>query len=116
IDQAKAARPLARALPEDQLCRDVRVAAYGYFQPSLVFYCGRQVDRLEAEGQVIHFLRGPLPSYLFVPAAMWGGGRAKVGVPVRGVARHGDLYAGKEIVLVSNERAGDGGMAKLPGR
>jgi hypothetical protein len=106
VDAAKAARPLARSLPADQLCRDVRVGAFGYFQPSMVFYCGRQVERVEGEAMAIQFLRGPLPSYLFVPAEQWRTLRGMVDVPAREVARHRDLYAGREIVLVSNEREG----------
>ena len=47
------------------------VAAFAYFQPSLIFYCQREVRRLDTEQQALDFLRGPLPSYLFLPVEQW---------------------------------------------
>jgi 4-amino-4-deoxy-L-arabinose transferase-like glycosyltransferase len=100
VDRYKAPRALAAALPADQTFHDVRVGAYEYFQPSLVFYCRREVSRLDNEAAVRALLEGPLPAFLFVPAAVWDELRTKtVG---REVARHHDLYDGREIVLVTN--------------
>jgi hypothetical protein len=103
VDRLKAARPLARALPENHLFREVRVGALDYFQPSLVFYCRREVYRPTHEVFALEFLRTPLPVYLFLPAQKWE--QLKVLAPsARLVARHGDLYEGREIVLVTNEQ------------
>jgi 4-amino-4-deoxy-L-arabinose transferase-like glycosyltransferase len=103
VDRHKAPRDLAGALPADQQFRDVRVGAFNYFQPSLVFYCRREVLRLETHEQVYEFLRTPLPSYLFVRADAWAACPARVLLPCREVARHYDLYDGKEVVVISNE-------------
>jgi hypothetical protein len=104
VDRYKAPRALVRALPADQTRREVRVAAYDYFQPSLVFYCRREVLRLRSDLEVADFLRGPLPSYLFVPARLWEEGLSKkVPGPYRLLRRHYDLYDGCDVVLVTNE-------------
>jgi 4-amino-4-deoxy-L-arabinose transferase-like glycosyltransferase len=108
VERYKAPRPLVRALPADQTRREVRVGAYGYFQPSLVFYCQREVARFEEERDAIQFLRGPLPAYLFLPADVWVGLRGRV-AGARLVARHYDLYDGRDVVVVTNEH--DEGMA-----
>jgi hypothetical protein len=104
VDVYKATRPLARALPADQLQRDVRVGAFGWFQPSLVFYCRREVQCLRTEEDVRVFLHSALPRYLFVPEKVWRALREKGGLPCRVVARHYDLYSTCRIVLVTNER------------
>jgi 4-amino-4-deoxy-L-arabinose transferase-like glycosyltransferase len=101
VDRYKAPRALAAALPADQTIRDVRVGTYEYFQPSLVFYCRREVNRLPSEAAARDLLAGPLPAFLFVPAGVWEGMRG--GAPGRELARHHDLYDGREIVLVTNE-------------
>jgi 4-amino-4-deoxy-L-arabinose transferase-like glycosyltransferase len=103
VDRLKAPRPLAGALPADQLRREVRVGAYDYFQPSLVFYCRREVARPATARDAADFLDGPLPAYLFLPAAAWGELRPRVGRPARLIARHRDLYQDREVVLVTNE-------------
>jgi 4-amino-4-deoxy-L-arabinose transferase-like glycosyltransferase len=103
VDRCKAPRELARALPADQLRRDVRVAAYEYFQPSLVFYCQRQVRTLKNEPQLRDFLEGPLPAYVALPAATWDELHSRLAGRCREVARHRDLYDGRDVVLVTNE-------------
>jgi 4-amino-4-deoxy-L-arabinose transferase-like glycosyltransferase len=102
VDEYKAPRALARALPPWQLDREVRIGCYQYFQPSLVFYCQRQIDRFTDEGEVRAFLRYPLPTYLFMPASAWEAVQAKLSHRYRVLGRHRDLYQGRDIVLVSN--------------
>ncbi len=66
FNEYKATRPLAQALQSAQTEREIRVGCYQYFQPSLVFYCQRRVDRLENEEEVLDFLRCPaLPKNYF---------------------------------------------------
>jgi 4-amino-4-deoxy-L-arabinose transferase-like glycosyltransferase len=105
MESHKAARQLARALPEDQARREVRLAALDYFQPSLVFYCRREVQRFEDEGHALAFLHGQLPSFLFVPEEVWIGMQRHLAMPMRVLARHRDLYSGRMIVVVTNEAA-----------
>src|SRR5205823_2072733 len=70
-DAHKAPRALVAAAGAHRPDADVRVAAFDYFQPSLVFYCGREVQQLFTDRQALDFLRTPLPTYLFCPAETW---------------------------------------------
>jgi 4-amino-4-deoxy-L-arabinose transferase-like glycosyltransferase len=103
VDAFKAPRPLVRALPENHLRREVRIGALGYFQPSLVFYCQREVHCLENVVSALQFLYTPLPVYLFVSEETWAQLRALAPTSYRLVARHRDLYNGREILLMTNE-------------
>jgi hypothetical protein len=105
VDRSKAPRELVRLLPADQTQREVRIAVYGYFQPSLVFYCGREVAVLEGEQQARDFLDGPLPSYLILPADRWAELRPKLGDRCQELGSKYDLYDGCEIVVVGNDAA-----------
>jgi 4-amino-4-deoxy-L-arabinose transferase-like glycosyltransferase len=100
VDRYKAPRALAAALPADQTFREVRIGAFEYFQPSLVFYCQREVARFDDELSAREMLDGPLPAFLFVPAAVWDDLQTKTAG--RELARHHDLYDGRDVVLVSN--------------
>jgi 4-amino-4-deoxy-L-arabinose transferase-like glycosyltransferase len=101
LEAYKAPRSLVQNLPADHEQRDIRVASYQYYQPSLVFYCRREVFRLTEEREVLEFLRRPSPVYLFLPAEVWKG--LEVQVPrCRLLGRHRDLYRNCEVVLVTN--------------
>jgi 4-amino-4-deoxy-L-arabinose transferase-like glycosyltransferase len=102
LDGFKAPRPLVRALPADQTSREVRVACYHYFRPSLVFYCQREVRELNDDSEALGFLAGPLPAYLILPADDWEALQAQ-GPPRRLLARHFDLYARCDVVVVTNQ-------------
>jgi 4-amino-4-deoxy-L-arabinose transferase-like glycosyltransferase len=102
LDGYKAPRPLADALRTAQTEPEIRVACYHYFQPSLVFYCRREVARLSDENTAVEFLRNPLPAYLVVPAADWDSLKGKVQGACRELARHYELYHGCDVVLVTN--------------
>ena len=69
-----------------------------------MFYCRREVARLEEEHQVLDFLDTPLPCYLFVSARVWDPLQARLPVRYPVLGRHHDLYDGCEIVVVSNVR------------
>jgi 4-amino-4-deoxy-L-arabinose transferase-like glycosyltransferase len=103
VDHYKAPRLLARALPPNQMQRDLRVGAYEYFQPSFVFYCRREVTRLNDPWQLLKFLSSPLPAYATLPARTWEDLHKSFLRPFREVDRRYDLYEGREIVLVTNE-------------
>jgi 4-amino-4-deoxy-L-arabinose transferase-like glycosyltransferase len=104
VEPFKAPRSLARALPEDHLRREVRVGAIGYFQPSLVFYCQREVLCPDDPIRIIHLLYTPLPVYLFVRAEVWRQLQTIAPSSYRLVARRCDLYSGREVLLLTNER------------
>jgi 4-amino-4-deoxy-L-arabinose transferase-like glycosyltransferase len=106
VDRYKAPRFLTQALPSDHLFREERIAAYDYFQPSLAFYCQREVHFPRLDTLAIDFLRTPVPAYLFVSAEKWeewGKGPTLLPVPPCHVlARHRDFYNGREVLLVTN--------------
>ena len=92
---------LASALPEGHLEREVRIASYRYFQPSLVFYCRREVRKLDDKAQADEFLRGPYESYLFVPESVWNDElRATMPSEVRVIEARHDLYSNQRVLLV----------------
>jgi 4-amino-4-deoxy-L-arabinose transferase-like glycosyltransferase len=102
LDNHKAPRTLIQTAQAQQTDRDIRVGCYQYFQPSLVFYCRREVQRFQNERQVLEFLRCPLRVYLFLPATTWTNLQSKVSGPHHLVARHEDLYRHCEVVVVMN--------------
>ncbi|MBL8793583.1 MAG: glycosyltransferase family 39 protein [Planctomycetia bacterium] len=102
LDMHKAPRTLVTQADARQLDREVRIGCYGWYQPSLVFYCEREVQQLLSEQQVLEFLRSPLEVYLFVPVQIWEGLEAKVHGPCRPLARQRCLYRNCEVMVVSN--------------
>src|SRR5262249_32647970 len=86
LDAHKAPRFLVQTAQARQLYSEVRVGCYEYYQPSLVFYCQRQVQRLLFERDALNFLRSPLHVYLFMPAGIWDNLETKVTGPYRVVS------------------------------
>jgi 4-amino-4-deoxy-L-arabinose transferase-like glycosyltransferase len=107
VDRLKAPRQLVQALPADHAGREVRLAAWDWFQPSLVFYSRREIVRLSDPVGVCAFLGQPLPAYLFVPEQSWNALCRALPMRARVVGRHRDLYTGRVILVVTNE-GGDG--------
>ena len=103
--QAVEGNKACRALVADAgACRpadEVRLAGLGYFQPSLVFYCRREVGEVYTPDQAVDLLRGPLPAYVFCPAEV-GEPLAARG-PFHVTGRRRDLYRGIDVVVVSNQ-------------
>jgi len=102
LDAHKAPRALVAMAQARQLHAEVRVGVYEWWQPSLVFYCQREVKALIGEQQALDFLRTPLPVYLFVPAGVWADLETKVTGSHRLLARHWCFYRNCEVVVVTN--------------
>jgi 4-amino-4-deoxy-L-arabinose transferase-like glycosyltransferase len=102
LDRFKAARPLVETASARQLDHEVRVGCFDYYQPSLVFYCEREVNRLSTEKEATEFLGCPIPVYLFLTASAWDTLQPKVGSTCRALARHYDLYSNCDVVVVTN--------------
>ena len=101
IEPHKATKSLVEALPENHLTREVRIATYRYFQPSLVFYCRREVNRIDDPEQAAAFLSGLYESYLFVPEAVWNDElRSTAPDGVRVIEARHDLYTNRRVLLV----------------
>jgi 4-amino-4-deoxy-L-arabinose transferase-like glycosyltransferase len=103
VDAFKAPRSLVAEAGARQTDRDIRIACYRFYQPSLVFYCRREVRVLENENQVLEFLQTPLPIFLFVSAQEWSALETRIPGHYRRLATHRDLYKGIEVVVISNE-------------
>jgi hypothetical protein len=72
----------------------------------MVFYCRREVRRLDLPSQALDFLAGPLPTYVFVSESRWDELESDVPDGVRVVARFPDLYGkGQRVLVVANRAA-----------
>jgi hypothetical protein len=104
FDTYKSPKELVRASGVGDPHRDARAAAFDWFQPSVVFYAKREVEKLETPQTCAEFLSVPTPGYLFVPEPTWNMWVAdKVKVPYRVAARHFDFYKNCDILVITNE-------------
>jgi 4-amino-4-deoxy-L-arabinose transferase-like glycosyltransferase len=102
LDAFKAPRSLVESAGARQLDRDIRIGCFAYYQPSLVFYCQREVTQLIDEREALNFLHAPIPVYLFVPARVWTElEKSAPACPL--LARHWCLYRNCEVVVVTNQ-------------
>jgi 4-amino-4-deoxy-L-arabinose transferase-like glycosyltransferase len=102
LEGYKAPRELVRTFHDDLIEHDVRVGAFEYFQPSLVFYCQREVHKLGNEQEMLQFLDYPLKVYLILPAARWEQLQSRVPPSCHLLGRRHDLYRHCDVVLVTN--------------
>lgn len=105
LDAHKAPRALVTVAGLAAENSEARVASFGWFQPSLVFYVRREVQRLDDPEGVRGFLAQPRPAYLFVPTGLWGKIAPDVRTPHAEVARHYDFYRRTDVVVVRNHAA-----------
>ena len=103
VDSQKAPKELVRASGVDDPTRDMRLAHFDWFQPSVVFYARREVTEVVSADMAAEFLAVPTPGYLFIPAKTWEQVEPKVGVPTRVVARHRDFYRNCDVLVVTND-------------
>jgi hypothetical protein len=104
VDARKAPKELVRESGVSDPSRDLRLAHFDWFQPSVVFYARREVAEVPTAEKAAEFLTVPTPAYLFLPAKTWEQFvQAKVTVPTQIVARHYDFYRNCEIVVVTND-------------
>lgn len=106
VDRHKAPAELVRASGVGDPGRELRLASLGWFQPSVVFYAGRRVERLSRPDAAAEFLATPTPAYLFVPAPVWEKWAAAMPA-ARVVARHHDFLKRCDILVVTNTPPGD---------
>ncbi|MFN4261572.1 MAG: ArnT family glycosyltransferase [Gemmataceae bacterium] len=103
VERYKAPKKLVEMSKARQTTQDVRIACYKYFQPSLVFYCQREVQRFREERQALEFLQSPLPVYLFVPAPVWQRMEEKTGGRYHCVGQHRDMFRLCDVVVITNQ-------------
>jgi 4-amino-4-deoxy-L-arabinose transferase-like glycosyltransferase len=102
VDPGKAPRPLVEDAAACQTDRDIRVGCYQFYQPSLVFYCRREVRILNNEDEALEFLRCPLPAYMFVSAQAWESLKDKISGPFHRLTHHRDIYKGIDVIVIAN--------------
>jgi 4-amino-4-deoxy-L-arabinose transferase-like glycosyltransferase len=102
LDNHKAPRALVAAADAHRTDCDLQIGCYDWFEPSLVFYCQREVLYLNDEQKTLDFLQCPLPVYLFLPGTAWTNLAAKTNVPCRLLSRHWDFLKQCEVVVVTN--------------
>ena len=91
---------------------DVRLASFGWFEPSAVFYGGREVSRFVQLDEAVAFLRTPRPGYLFATEAAWNDlVSPAVGPQCRLLARRYDLLKNTVVVVVTNRPTEATGVA-----
>jgi 4-amino-4-deoxy-L-arabinose transferase-like glycosyltransferase len=100
VETVKAPRELVGVAGAFRPMDEVRIGQFGYFQPSLVFYCQREITTLYTPQQAVDLLRGPLPAYVFCTAPV--GDVLADRVSGRVAARRFDLFRGSEVVVVTN--------------
>jgi hypothetical protein len=106
MDDYKAPRELVRSGGIADPTRDVRLAAYDWFQPSVVFYSQRHVEKLPSVEKAAEFLAVPTPGYLFVEEPTWNDWIAnQVTVPHHVAAKHFDFYRNKHVLVIANSAA-----------
>jgi len=121
VDQYKATKELVEKSGARVLDRDARVASLDFSQPSLTYYVGRKVARLQLTAEVevadrerhlvgltAEFLDRPEPSFLFLPEPLWRrlepAVRRGVGSPLVEAAAKYDFTRHAVIVVVWNGR------------
>lgn len=83
---------------------DLRLASYDWFQPSIVFYSKRHVEKLPSLDKAVDFLAVPTPGRLLVEEETWEKWiAARVTVPHRVVAKRFDFYRNKNVLVIANE-------------
>lgn len=103
VDRQKAPRELVRTSGAGDPTRDLRLASFEWFQPSVVYYTGREVTVLESPAAVAAFLEVPTPAFLFVPEPVWKQSLAgRMQVPFRVAAKHHDFLEKCDILVVTN--------------
>lgn len=103
LNEIKAPKLLSQLLPEDHLTREIVIATYDWFQPSITFYCKRQINILTSEDEVTQFLEQPIPAYLFMPEKKWDSLAPKHSMRVKKIGQATDFYRNCNVVLLTNQ-------------
>jgi hypothetical protein len=105
LDEYKAARRLVAKAGVKQPDRDIRLLSLQWFQPSVVFYSEREVERLKTWPEAEGLLAMKHPVYMFVPEPVWQA--IQVENPransYRTIARQYDFGKSCDILVVTNQ-------------
>ncbi|MCS7016167.1 MAG: glycosyltransferase family 39 protein [Gemmatales bacterium] len=103
VHSAKIAHRFGEAIRQTQSEPEIRVACYGWFQPSIVFYVQRRVANLREVHDAQDWLEHPLESYLIVSRPWWEERLLPtLRQPHTILASYWDFTRAREILLVKN--------------
>lgn len=105
FEQYKAPRSL---IVDANACRpqeEIRLASYGWYAPSVVFYAQREVKRLQTFDEVTELLQMRLPVYVFMMEEAWQieSERRPELVRYRIAARRYDYLKHSHVLVVTNQ-------------
>ena len=101
----KAPKRLAAQMPTDLAKREARLATFDWFQPSLVFYAKRPVDRLPSEKDLANYLNQPIPSYVVMPVSRWEPLKNQFPTASEVGPKLPDFYRRCKVILIANAAA-----------
>jgi 4-amino-4-deoxy-L-arabinose transferase-like glycosyltransferase len=109
LDEFTAPKQLVDQAGLRQPDRDIRLVSVLWFQPSLVFYSRREVEKIETWQQAADCLATPQPVYLLVPELIWHEMQRRhpgeFTYPI--IARHWDFQKKCDVIVVSNQRSAE---------
>ncbi len=105
FDRYKAPRELVMQSGVRQSHRDIRLLALEWFQPSVVFYSQREVERINTWPEAGRVLAMEAPVYLFVPEPVWIRVQDKHAnaLAYRTIARQFDFLRNCDVLVVTNQ-------------
>ena len=103
LNEIKAPKMLSQLLPDDHLTREIVIATHDWFQPSITFYCKRQINTLISEEEVKQFLEQPIPAYIFMPEKKWDAIALKHPLRAKKIGQATDFYRNCNVVLLTNQ-------------
>jgi len=103
LNEIKAPKLLSQFLPEDHLTREIVIATHDWFQPSITFYCKRQINTLTSEEEVKQFLEQPIPAYVFMPEKKWDALKLNPSFKAKKIGQATDFYRNCNVVLLTNQ-------------
>ena len=103
LNEIKAPKLLSQFLPEDHLTREIVIATHDWFQPSITFYCKRQINTLTSEEEVKQFLEQPIPAYVFMPEKKWDALKLNQPFKAKKIGQATDFYRNCNVVLLTNQ-------------
>jgi 4-amino-4-deoxy-L-arabinose transferase-like glycosyltransferase len=98
----KSSEPLSRIIRERTQEPDLRLGAFNCFEPSLVFYCHREVIDLDSEEAVLAFLRFPTQVCVVMSTEDWTRMQKQAGQECHALGQARDLYSNQQLVVVTN--------------
>ena len=105
LDEFTAPKQLVNNADLRQPDRDIRIASLLWFQPSVVFYSRREVEKLETWEQAADYLATKQSAYLLVPECVWN--KMQIEHPkefvYRTIAKQWDFQKQCDVIVVTNQ-------------